>query len=225
MRDMVTERQGKILYQIVEEYISTAKPVSSGAVFGLEDFGVSCPTIRNEMAELTEKGYLTQPHTSAGRVPTERGYRLFVDSLIAKKYTGPRVKMNAWDITASGAIASDNIIEFLSDYAKDAVILIDKDRRIRYGGLRNVFSHPEFEKRAAIISLFEEFERLEHSIDEIFAELDREIKVFIGSENPFFEEDEFSMIISPWGEDFIALVGPMRMDYKLNFSLLARLLE
>lgn len=217
---MPTERQAKILHTIVDEYIHTANPVSSAVVFDLNDFGVSCPTIRNEMAELTEIGYLAQPHTSAGRVPTEQGYRFFVDSFIGQK---PR-KAGKPRKMADGADWK-KLARFLSDCVDDAILYVDARSSIRYVGLKKVFSLPEFQTHEAVISLFEEFENLENSIDKIFDALDRKINVFIGSENPFFESKEFSMITFPSLNGFIALVGPMRMDYRRNISLFFNLYE
>ncbi|GIV85381.1 MAG: heat-inducible transcription repressor HrcA [Candidatus Roseilinea sp.] len=78
----LTPRQQKILGLVVRTYINTVTPVSSKAVFEASDLGVSSATIRNEMAVLEELGYLTHPHTSAGRVPTDKGYRYFVERLI-----------------------------------------------------------------------------------------------------------------------------------------------
>jgi len=78
----LTDRKRKILRAIVDCYIQTAEPVGSKAVAAMPDVGVSPATIRNEMADLTEMGYLEQPHTSAGRVPSPAGYRLYVDELM-----------------------------------------------------------------------------------------------------------------------------------------------
>ena len=78
----LTERKKKVLRSIVEEYIRTAEPVGSKAIAALPDMKYSSATIRNEMAELTTMGYLEQPHTSAGRVPSAAGYRLYVDELM-----------------------------------------------------------------------------------------------------------------------------------------------
>ncbi|MDD6262015.1 MAG: heat-inducible transcriptional repressor HrcA [Clostridiales bacterium] len=79
---MLTLRQRNILKAIVETYIATAEPVGSKSLSGKYDFGVSSATLRNEMAELIACGYLEQPHTSAGRVPTHKGYRLYVNELM-----------------------------------------------------------------------------------------------------------------------------------------------
>ncbi|MEW6573838.1 MAG: heat-inducible transcriptional repressor HrcA [Bacillota bacterium] len=79
---MLDERKEKILAAIVEDFINTAEPVGSRTIARRYGFGVSPATIRNEMADLEEMGYLVQPHTSAGRVPSERGYRYYVDHLM-----------------------------------------------------------------------------------------------------------------------------------------------
>jgi heat-inducible transcriptional repressor len=78
---MIDDRKAAILRVVVEEYIETAQPVGSATVARLPELAVSSATVRNEMGILEREGYLVQPHTSAGRIPTERGYRFFVDSL------------------------------------------------------------------------------------------------------------------------------------------------
>jgi heat-inducible transcriptional repressor len=75
---MVTERQNKLLKLIVEEYIKSARPVGSKAICKILD--CSSATIRNEMASLEDEGYLEKTHTSSGRVPSEKGYRYYVDN-------------------------------------------------------------------------------------------------------------------------------------------------
>src|SRR3954452_24826437 len=77
------ERRLEVLRAIVQDYVSSNDPVGSKALAERHDLGVSPATIRNDMAVLEEQGYITQPHTSAGRVPTDKGYRLFVDRLSA----------------------------------------------------------------------------------------------------------------------------------------------
>lgn len=81
MDSELDERKTAILRAVVQEYIETAQPVGSGHIAGRSDVVVSSATVRNEMAALEKEGYLAQPHTSAGRVPTDKGYRFFVDQL------------------------------------------------------------------------------------------------------------------------------------------------
>ncbi len=85
---MLDERKAAILKAVIEEYIDTAQPVGSSAVVAAADVQVSPATVRNDMAVLETEGYLTQPHTSAGRVPTDKGYRHFVDNLDQARLTG-----------------------------------------------------------------------------------------------------------------------------------------
>ncbi|MDT7788645.1 MAG: heat-inducible transcriptional repressor, partial [Pseudonocardiales bacterium] len=75
------ERRFEVLRAIVADYVSNQEPVGSKALVERHGLGVSPATVRNDMAALEDEGYITQPHTSAGRVPTDKGYRLFVDKL------------------------------------------------------------------------------------------------------------------------------------------------
>ena len=81
---MLDNRKKKILQAIVEEYIDTAEPVSSGNL--VEELNCSSATIRNEMAELEKIGLLEKPHTSAGRIPSQKGYRYYIDELLNAIY-------------------------------------------------------------------------------------------------------------------------------------------
>ena len=78
---MLNDRRLEVLRAIVEDYVATHEPVGSKALVERHHLGVSPATIRNDMAALEEEGYIAQPHTSAGRIPTDKGYRLFVDRL------------------------------------------------------------------------------------------------------------------------------------------------
>ena len=78
----LTDRQKKILRAVVDSYVATAEPVGSKAIAAQPDMPYSSATIRNELAYLTEQGLLEQPHTSAGRVPSPAGYRLYIDELM-----------------------------------------------------------------------------------------------------------------------------------------------
>ncbi len=87
----LNDRKRKILQAVVEEYIGTAEPVGSRAISKRKELGLSSATIRNEMADLEEMGYLAQPHTSAGRVPSDLGYRFYVNQLMQKYQLGMEV--------------------------------------------------------------------------------------------------------------------------------------
>ena len=86
---MLDDRKLAILRAVVETYIETAEPVGSALAGEAADLGVSSATIRNELSQLDQQGYLTQPHTSAGRIPTDKAYRAFVDDLDRSKLAVP----------------------------------------------------------------------------------------------------------------------------------------
>ncbi len=97
----MNERKKKILHSIINEYIKSAEPIGSRHVAKSLDMGLSSATIRNEMADLEEMGYLEQPHTSAGRIPSDKGYRLYVDSL-----------MNDYELTVNDLTALGGVLEW-----------------------------------------------------------------------------------------------------------------
>ncbi len=121
---MLDERKTAILRAIVQEYIETAQPVGSGHIASAPDVIVSSATVRNEMAMLEQEGYLQQPHTSAGRVPTDKGYRYFVDHLVPPgRLDGARTKqVRDFFDSAHGAIEqmlhdTSGLLARLTDYA------------------------------------------------------------------------------------------------------------
>ena len=81
----LSERKLKILHAIIQTYLETGEPVGSRTISKYTDLNLSSATIRNEMADLEELGYILQPHTSAGRIPSDKGYRLYVDSMLEEK--------------------------------------------------------------------------------------------------------------------------------------------
>jgi heat-inducible transcriptional repressor len=123
MDERVYERRAAILRAVVEEYVETAQPVGSGSVAGRGGMG-SPATVRNDMVALEQEGYLFQPHTSAGRVPTDRGYRFFVDTVVAPGELGPIQRQAVREVfaRAHGALEetlrdASRLLARLTDYA------------------------------------------------------------------------------------------------------------
>jgi heat-inducible transcriptional repressor len=107
---MQNDRRLAVLRAIVEDYVSTEEPVGSKALVERHGLGVSPATVRNDMAVLEEEGYITQPHTSAGRVPTDKGYRLFVDRLTTVKPMSQAEK-RAISSFLDGAVDLDDVVQ------------------------------------------------------------------------------------------------------------------
>lgn len=97
------ERKQKILAAIIDAYIQTGEPVGSKALVEMLDNAVSSATIRNDMADLAAAGYLEQPHTSAGRIPTARAFRLYIDSLMRRQTLSEKRRREIEDMLAGAA--------------------------------------------------------------------------------------------------------------------------
>ncbi|MFF4207884.1 heat-inducible transcriptional repressor HrcA [Streptomyces sp. NPDC001796] len=106
---MLSERRLEVLRAIVQDYVGTEEPVGSKALTERHNLGVSPATVRNDMAALEEEGYIAQPHTSAGRIPTDKGYRLFVDKLAAVKPMSPPER-RAIQNFLEGAVDLDDVV-------------------------------------------------------------------------------------------------------------------
>src|SRR5688572_15299321 len=107
---MVEDRKLEVLRAIVEDYVATEEPVGSKSLVERHHLGVSPATVRNDMAALEEEGFITQPHTSAGRVPTDKGYRLFVDRLTTVKPLSP-AERRAIATFLDGAVDLDDVVQ------------------------------------------------------------------------------------------------------------------
>src|SRR5918996_6637830 len=107
---MVEDRKLEVLRAIVEDYVSTREPVGSKALVDRHQLGVSPATVRNDMAALEEEGLIAQPHTSAGRIPTDKGYRLFVDRLSQVKPLSP-AERRAIITLLEGAVDLDDVVQ------------------------------------------------------------------------------------------------------------------
>ncbi len=140
---MISERQLKILEAIISDFIDTAQPVGSRTISKKYPLGISSATIRNEMADLEELGYLFQPHTSAGRIPSDLGYRLYVDSLVREHTIGSRDKELIQSLLLNKIIEASDLakqaVKLLADFTKlVAVVSIPKFNKCRLANLKMV---------------------------------------------------------------------------------------
>lgn len=120
------DRRLEVLRAVVEDFVSTNEPVGSKAIVERHDLGVSAATIRNDMAALEEEGYITHPHTSAGRIPTDKGYRLFVDRLDELRRMSP-AERRAIERFISGAVDLDDVlrrsVRLLAQLTRQAAVI------------------------------------------------------------------------------------------------------
>ena len=226
----ITERQGKLLDLIVKEYINSAQPVSSQLLEKKYDFSISPATIRIEMQKLTDKGFLLQPHTSAGRIPTDKGYRLFVNNLLEKKSKNTD-EIGDWfekDIEDTFKFIQ-SLTRRLAEQTRALAMNYVEDEDIFWKeGWEEVLREPEFEERDNIIDFTRLLENLEQHIGDTKKE--KGLSVYIGGENAYPKAKNFTVISShyhlPNGEKgVISIIGPKRMEYDKNINLINSLLK
>jgi heat-inducible transcriptional repressor len=219
--DAMTERQAKLLAAIIEQYAEVAVPVGSITLAKL--FGVSSATIRAEMAALEEMGYIGQPHTSAGRVPTDKGYRYYVNQITDLPHASETPQLldrSARAIDARVATYSDRTDRAIRS-AVDSLVEITHNLglatigdQLYMNGMGNLFSQPEFAANPAQVARL--LDNLEPWLRE--AAPNEPLNVFIGAENPIGKSSQASLIISrfrsPYSDNsYIGVLGPTRQDY------------
>ena len=217
----MTERQAKLLSAIVEQYAEIAAPVGSVTLAKL--FGVSSATIRSDMAQLEADGYIAQPHTSAGRVPTDKGYRFYVNLLTEQNTDTPLLDRSARAIDARVATHTDrsdrairSAVDSLVDLTHNLGLATIGDQ-LYMSGMANLFSQPEF------IDSSRNVQRIAQLLDNLEPWLretapNEPLNVYIGSENPIGKSSSASLIISrfrsPYSDrSYIGVLGPTRQDY------------
>ncbi len=217
----MTERQTQILAAIIEQYAEIASPVGSVTLAKL--FGVSSATIRSEMAKLEELGLITQPHTSAGRIPTDQGYRFYVNRLNeAHEQQAPQLDRSARAIEArvSGAgnradRAIRSAVDSLVDLTQNLGLATIGDE-LYMNGIGNLFSQPEFLQGNHVQAVARLLDNLEPWLRE--AAPNEPLNVYIGGENPIGKSSGATLIISrfrsPYSDSsYIGVLGPTRQSY------------
>ena len=147
MNDL-SERQISILKTIVEEYMDSAEPVGSQKIEKKYELGVSPATIRNEMARLTKEDYLKQPHTSAGRIPTKKAFKLYVDRMMEEKKLSVAeevaTKEKVWDARFSFERLLKEATRALAEQTHSLAVAATKDGQIYHSGYSFLLEMPEF---------------------------------------------------------------------------------
>ncbi len=216
----MTERQQQILASIIEQYAEVAVPVGSVTLAKL--FGVSSATIRAEMARLEEMGMISQPHTSAGRIPTDKGYRHYVNILTEAESNQPKLDRSVKAIEArvnTNATSTDHAIRG----AVDSLVELTHNlgiatigNQMYMSGMSNLFSQPEFSQGTSVQSIASLLDNLEPWLRE--AAPNEPLNVFIGHENPIGKTSGATLIISrfrsPYSDrSYIGVLGPTRQSY------------
>lgn len=217
----MTERQAQILVAIIEQYAEVAVPVGSVTLAKL--FGVSSATIRSEMVRLEDAGYIAQPHTSSGRVPTDRGYRFYVNQLtemqsseLTQRDRGTRAieaRVSTHKNRADRAIRS--AVDSLVDLTQNLGLATIGDE-LYMSGIGNLFSQPEFLQEGHVQSVARLLDNLEPWLRETAP--NEPLNVYIGAENTIGKASGVSLVVSrfrsPYSDrSYIGVLGPTRQSY------------
>lgn len=234
----LTARQVEILKALTEEYINTAEPVGSVTLEKKYDLGVSPATIRNEMGELDEKGYLRQPHTSAGRTPTSKALKLYINELmkpenltVAEEVS---LKERVWDSRFELDKLMRDAARTLAERTQTLSLAAVDEGALYYAGAGYILDMPEFydiDITRNLLLMLDEFAHWE----QLFSHMSKESKVSIILGPDLRDEmlRPYSFIFSqaefPNGrEGFVGVVGPKRLPYRRiipQVSYCASLLE
>ena len=223
----MTKRQAQILESIVQEYTETARPVSSKTLNYKYGFDLSPATIRSEMAVLEREGYITHPHTSAGRIPTDKGYRFYVNSLQdeldlvkeTREQKALKKRVKAYDTEEEMAHAA---ADALSDITKSLAVTF-LDRQVYSHGFSQIFHQPEFARQPSAVEVARLIDSMDILMNEILGNGER-TRVFIGREAPFGKSANVALVFSKFKSEhtdgnFIGIIGPTRMQYEKTIPL------
>lgn len=225
------ERKDTILEIVVDKYIQTATPVSSGYIAQEFHLDLSPATIRNILADLEEEGYLMHPHTSAGRMPTELGYRYYVDHLMHEinllEEEKTRIRQEYNKEVKDLETLLDKTTQVLSDVTQyTTIISVDGwGNKIFCRGTSHVIGYPDINDLNKIKSIIRTLEEKEWIVEVINRNIEERVKIFIGHETACEEMDHCSLVISryqvPQGlSGRIAVLGPTCMNYERVVSAL-----
>lgn len=213
----MTTRQEQLLRTIVEYYVQTAAPVGSQAL--AQQFGVSSATVRAEMSHLEELGYITHPHTSAGRIPTDAGYRLYVERMLmpqSKIDATHRVRQAiAQRIASAGSpqaavrVAVDSLVHVTHNVAFATL-----GEAVHIKGFAQLFRQPEFSEDVDDIAGL--LDNLELWLREMQPE--KAANAYIGEENAVGKSSGCAIIVAgydseEYGRDYVGVIGSTRQNY------------
>ncbi len=226
---MLKERQKSILEGVIQEYIRTAKPVASKNLTDHSRISVSPATVRSELSALDNLGYLEQPHTSAGRIPTDKGYRFFVDNLIhdvglrTRERELLRELFNIEDEEEFVRSASKTVSRLSRTFVASGLL---EEEVFFNAGFSEILEEPEFYQLESIRMFGRLVDQLEDEVRNFFEDFESENdRIFIGEENSLKEAHSLAIFISRWKhprgfKGFTAIIGPKRTNYSKHKAIL-----
>ena len=218
----VDKRKELILKTIIKEHIKTAQPVGSEGLVDKYDLDISSATVRSEMADLEAEGYIVQPHTSAGRIPTQKAYEFFLENLSEKKLSDAEAKIFEKLLAKKDEISFKQAAKAMAKTCDCAVFWAFHKHNLYYTGISNLLHQPEFAETGLIYDISEVIDRVDEIIGQIFNDLKFGPQIMLGSKNPFSQH--CSAVITKYrladNIGLVGILGPTRMNYEKNLALI-----
>ena len=219
----LTERQKNLLRAIIEKYIETAEPIGSETIEKEASLGVSPATIRNEMVRLTALGYLKQPHTSAGRIPTSVGMKFYVDQLMEEKTLSLKdevaIKEELNEPNEPFEKLLHHTTRILADQTHSLAIATDEGGSVYSAGMANILDMPEFydiDITRTLLSMLDRAEMIEQIVNLLRAE--EQLRILFGEELgiPYLEPCGFVVTRYQLSHHrgILGVIGPSRLNYQ-----------
>jgi heat-inducible transcriptional repressor len=219
----LSERQKELLRAVVDEYIATAEPVGSESIVQKYSLGVSPATVRNEMVSLIEKGYLKQPHTSAGRIPSPQGLKFYINELMKEQAVPVKdevsIKEDLWDYRFHLHRLLKQATRELAEKSGTLALAVTEEGDVFHSGSHMMLDMPEFfdiDLTRTVLMLLDHQDLLNQILEKAVG--NEPTHVLIGSElgNDYLES--CGLIFSPFGSGkknvgIIGVIGPARMAY------------
>ncbi len=221
---MLTTRQKDIFSNVVKQYIADAHPVGSQVLLKEASLGVSPATVRNEMLELERHGYLFQPHTSAGRIPTDKGWRFYLDNFLSERQISKPVQEELRKIVRAYHHSRTELVKHLAqaiaDASSQAVFVAHTPHDTYYTGISKLFNQPEFDEVDLIRAISAIVDHLDEAMPDFFPLLKGEYTILVGRDNPVSDACGLILTSIPRHTGLIGMLGPVRQDYDGNVSLI-----
>jgi transcriptional regulator of heat shock response len=223
---MLKDRQKELLKALLEAYKDFAEPVASGYLAVKIKGKLSPATIRNELGELEKQGYIIQPHTSAGRIPTAKAYRFYVNNFLNERETLSKKIVDridrAFGENDDARMTIKEVSKLLAEEINAAVIAAFQKNDNYYTGLTNLFSQPEFKDQEFIMSVGEVIDKVDNIFNRFFEDDAAGIKIILGEENPFSQK--CGLVYTKYKyedlDGIIMILAPLRTDYQKGHALL-----
>ena len=223
MSDGLSARQTQILKALIDEYIETADAVGFENLDKKYNLGVSPATIRNEMVVLTKAGYLRQPHTSAGRIPSPQAMKFYINQLMEEKQMSladeVKAKEEVWDSRGDLDLLLAGVTKSLAERTGNIALAATDEGKVWHSGYASVFANPEFSDLGVCTGLFSFLEEMER-INELFfgrANLDNPFDVFFGEELGWPDIGPVGVVTTHFSaggkKGALGVIGPIRLSY------------